>query len=1147
MLRTTGLLLLALSLVPTLWAAPSKEVEPSAVMLRYPDVGPEHIVFRYAADLWLVPKAGGSAQRVTSAPGGESFPRFSPDGQRIAFLAGYDGGSEIYVMPSQGGVPKRLTWHPAQEILCGWTPDGQHILFSSDQASGLSRAPKFFTVPADGGPVRELPVPYGSFGDLDASGDWVVYTPTLREFRTWKRYQGGMAQDLWLFHLRTKESRRLTDWIGTDAQPMWFGAKVLFVSDRGADGILNLWSVDTESGASEQLTFFTDFGARFASGGASEVVFENGGKLYLYDVAQKALSTVDVAIPGDRPNLRSERRDVSSLVQSVASGPTGKRALVEARGELFDVPAKEGARRLLTGTSGIAERSPAWSPDGRYVAYFSDASGEYELTLRRVDGAAFEGSDASGERRLTELGPGFRYGTQWSPDSAKLSFSGHDGGLWIYHLDLADPAGGRLESIGTNPDGRPLAHSWSATSDWVVWSQRHSSSRLDALYLRDVAAGETHEVTSGRFDDSGPSFDPEGKYLYFTSSRTFEPIYGDLERTWIYANTRQLMAATLRADVAHPTAPKDPEEKITEDEITEEKVDDEKPTEEKTDDAPAGDTDESETEAEASGDGETKDEDAKKDETKAEDKPKSLAIDLAGFEGRIVELPVPPGNLFGAAGVTGGVLFLRRANTGAGRSGADTALERYDLEEREVKEVLSPVSTYEVAAKGDRVLVRSGQSWGFVAPKPGQKLEDKLLLDGLAVDIDPRAEWRQMLVETWRLFRDFFYEPTLHGLDWPAVLERYTAALVDATSREDLHFLTGEMMAELNVGHAYNRTPPGGLVDGKPATPVGLLGADFAVEQGAWRVQRIVGGEVGETDGRSPLAEPGVAVAVGDWILAVNGRAPATDRPLEASLEGLAGQVTRLVVNDAPTRDGGEREVLVTPLSSEAGLRYRAWVADRRAAVHRLSGGRVGYVHVPDTGVNGQTELVRQFYGERHRPALLVDERWNGGGQIPTRFIEMLNRPVTNYWAVRHGEDWTWPEMGHFGPKAMLINGWSGSGGDAFPFYFRQAGLGLLFGRRTWGGLVGISGNPQLVDGTGHAIPTFGFYETDGTWGIEGWGVEPDVEVMDDPTALANGGDPQLEAAVAHLLAELEAKPPSRPARPASPNRSGMGIDPKDR
>ncbi len=1113
-----GLVALALGLLAVDARA---EVEPSAVLLRYPDISDSQVVFRYAGDLWLVPKEGGTALRITSAEGPESFPKFSPDGSQIAFMAGYQGGTDLYVMPTAGGVPRRLTWHPSQPMLCGWTPDGERLLFWSSEASGIQRAPRLFSVPVVGGPPEPLPLAYGTFGSIDASGEWLAFTPITREFRTWKRYQGGMAQDIWLFHLGTYESRRLTDWSGTDAQPMWWGRKVVFVSDRGDEHVLNLWSIDIDTNETEQLTFFEDFGVRFASMGPADVVFENGGKLYRFELATKRLIPIEVSIPGDRPRLLPERHDVSDLVQSVVPGPTGKRVLVEARGELFDLAAEEGSRRLLTGTSGVAERDPAWSPDGRFAAYFSDRSGEYELTLRRIDGRPFPGSDEHGERRLTDLGPGYRYMIRWSPDSSKLAFSGHEGALWIWHLDLEAPGGGRLEEVGRSPDGRPIDARWSATSDWLAWGHRHSASRLWAVYLRDVPAAETHEVTSGTFNDWEPTFDPEGKYLYYLSVRHFAPIYADLDRSWIYTNSVVPMAVPLRGDVAHPLAPKDAEEK----------------SEESSDAEPEN----GDGKAEEGGDEAQGEEESESEESEA----KRLVIELDGFEARAVRLPATPGNLRATAAVKGGLLYLREPNTGA--DGGEQVLERYDLEKRETQTVLSGVNSYALAASGDRALVRAGRRWGMIGTGAGQKLEKTVDLARLTVEIEPRAEWAQMLRDTWRIFRDFFYDEGLHGLDWPAVYERYAAALADATSREDLHFLTGEMMAELNVGHAYNRTPPGGLMPTREAEAVGLLGADLVLENGAYRIDRILAGEPAETDGRSPLGEPGTDVRTGDYVLAVNGRSVDVSRPFEAAMVGTAGRPTWLTVSDDPSGNGEERRVLVTPLSSDASLRYRDWVADRRRRVHELSGGKVGYLHVPDTGVGGQNELVRQFVAQRHLPALLIDERWNGGGQIPTRFIELLNRPVTNYWGVRHGEDWEWPEMTHQGPKAMLMNGSSGSGGDAFPYYFRQAGLGKLLGTRTWGGLVGISGNPRLVDGTAHAVPTFGFYSREGQWAIEGWGVDPDIEVIDDPTALAGGGDPQLEAGVRHLLEELERNPYRRPARPASPDRTGFGIDPTHR
>ena len=531
------------------------------------------------------------------------------------------------------------------------------------------------------------------------------------------------------------------------------------------------------------------------------------------------------------------------------------------------------------------------------------------------------------------------------------------------------------------------------------------------------------------------------------------------------------------------------------------------------------------------------------DESDGETEP--TRIDLEGFESRVQLLPLDPGGFGNLVGLEGGLAYLRQGDEG-------NSLMRYEMGEDEAKQVLDKSGGFSLTADGKRLFVSSGSKFGFIDPAPGQTLEDTLDLSGLRLVSDPRAEWRQMLTETWRLFRDFFYDAGMHGLDWPAVRERYTAALVDATSHEDLLFLTGEMMAELNVGHAYNARNGRSPAARGTGSSAGLLGADLVLEPGgadagAYRIERILSGGPYDADARSPLDLPGLDVREGDYVLAVNGVPVDASRSFHAAMLGTGGEPTELLVNDRPDMSGEPRRVIVEPIRSDATLRLRDWIHRNRVRVDELSGGRIGYVYVPDTGQNGQNELMRQFLGQRHKDALLIDERWNGGGQIPTRFIELLDRPVTNYWAVRHGEDWTWPPLGHRGPKAMLINGWAGSGGDAFPYYFRQSGLGSLIGRRTWGGLVGISGNPSLIDGTGHSIPTFGFYELDGTWGIEGHGVDPDIEVMDDPTELARGADPQLEAGVAHLLEQLEQTPTAGVARPAGPERSGSGIPDDER
>ncbi|MEM7308192.1 MAG: PDZ domain-containing protein [Planctomycetota bacterium] len=1110
--------------------AAEAQVRPDAVLLRHPDVSAEHIVFRFADDLWLVAKEGGVARRLTTAPGNESFPKFSPDGSTVAFLGGYDGGSDLYTLAIEAGAPERVTYHPDQEVLCDWTPDGEGLLYWSSEVSGIGRAPKILRVPAGGGQPEALPVPYGTFGSIDETGTWLAYTPYSREFRTWKRYRGGRAPDVWLYNLKTNEALRVTDSPANDQLPMWHGAELIFSSDSGEEGVFNLYSFDTRTRETTALTDFRDVDVKFPSIGPEDVVFEAGGKLYRLDLTQESRPAipVEVLLPGERPELRPRSRDVSALVAGGAVGPGGVRVALEARGDVFTVPVDEGITRNLTASSGVAERSPAWSPDGRWMAYFSDRSGEYELTVQRADGKPFEGANEHGERRLTSLGAGWKDSITWSPDSKKLAVGTSHGVLYLCDFET-----GATEKIHENHQGFPLNVDWSHDAAWLAWSHRHPDARQSAIYLHDVANAATHVVTSGMFDDSGPTFDRSGDFLYFSSSRTFEPVYADLDTTWIYANTRNLCAVPLRADVENPFAPENQEEEVEEDE-----AEDEDESEEGSESEADADAEEPEPEDEGDADaeGETEGEEEEADEP--------LAIDLEGFESRVMILPAESGRIGGLLGAEGKVLFVRAPRTGA--DGQGSQLCYFDLAEGETKTVLSGrIETYRLAAKGTKIAVSTGAGVGVVDLAPGQTLEPADL-SGLVATVDPRAEWRQLLRDAWRLYRDFFYDPGLHGVDWNAVGERYARALDDATSRGDVHWLIGEMMSELNVGHAYNSPPMDGMPQAGRARPTGLLGCDWELADGAYRIARIFDGGY-DADARSPLAAHGVDANEGDYLLAVNGRPVDPGRAVYAAFEGTAGRPTVLTLCAAPSADGSEREVVIEPMASESSLRYRAWVADNRAKVEELGGGRVGYVHVPDTGLNGQNELMRQFLAQQHKDALLIDERWNGGGQIPTRFIELLDRPVTNHWALHAGEEWDWPPVGHRGPKAMLINYSAGSGGDCFPYYFRQRGLGKLIGMRTWGGLVGISGNPSLIDGASPTVPTFGFFELDGTWGVEGYGVPPDIEVIDNPAEMQGGRDPQLITAVEHLLEELEGWSFQPRVRPASADRRGAGVAPADR
>jgi tricorn protease len=929
---------------------------------------------------------------------------------------------------------------------------------------------------------------------------------------------------------------------------MWHGHELVFLSDRGSTGRLNLWAYDVQKKTTVAITDFSDADVRFPSIGPEDVVFEHAGKLHRYEFATSRTVALDIAIPGDRPTLRPQTLDLSNNIASVRVGPNAKRLVVEARGEIFSVPVEEGVTRNLTASDGVAERTPAWSPDGLWIAYASDRTGEYELYVRRADGQSFKWADQGElvpEHAITRIGAGWKYGPSWAPDSKSLAFCNNAGELW--HVVLEN---GALKKLATNPQGDPFGVDWSRDSRWLTWSHRHSTSRLNALYLYDLSKGELHEMTSGRFDDREPTFDRDGDWLYFASSRTFEPIYSDFDETWIYTNASNLLAVALRKDVKSPFLVDDASESKPD-----KKGDDKKDEKgkDKSDDAKK-DGDKSDSKKDDSKDDDKSDKDADKP-------PKPVEIELDGFESRILALPVDTGELSNLQGSKGKVFYLRNPRVGAGDGGSKakgkkggSELAMFDMhaerKEREEKTIVGGVRSYELAAKADKLLVATTDGDYFVIPpKPEQKLENKVDLSHVEATIDPRHEWDQILADAYRIMRDYFYEPSMHGSDWHAIYERFRGALGDATSRDDLHYLLGEMISELNIGHAYNSGGPG-IPEAPPkGRAAGLVGCDWKLEQGAYRIAHILAGNPSEADARSPLAQPGVDAHEGDWLLAVNGAPVDANSDVYAAFLGTSDkEPVELTLNGAPIADGHERRVVVTAIPDEGGLRYRAWVEHNRALVDEMSKGRIAYVHVPDTGTRGQNELVRQFMGQFQKDALLVDERWNSGGQIPTRFIELLDRPVTNFWALRHGDDWVWPQVGHRGPKAMLINGSSGSGGDAFPYYFRQAQLGPLIGMRTWGGLVGLSGNPEFIDGSSITVPRFAFYEKDGTWGVEGYGVAPDIEVIDDPALMAHGEDPQLIAGVQNLLKQLENWKFDKPTRPGSPDRhNGGGVAPSDR
>lgn len=1216
---------------------PAGTRQPPAGMLRFPDVSATRIVFTYANDLWLVPRDGGTAIPLASPPGLELFPRFSPDGGTIAFTGNYEGNRDLYTIPVEGGIPTRVTHHPETEALSDWTPDGR-LLF---EWGGLSpwRISRLYVVGAAGGLPEALPVPYGYDGAISPDGEWLAYTPTSRDGRTWKRYMGGLASDIWLFHLRTHEARRVTDWAGTDTLPMWHGRDLYYLSDAGPAHRRNIWVHHLDGGGSEQVTFFTDYDVDWPAigpgpDGQGEIVFQLGPDLRLLDLGTRESRVVEVRVPGDAAKVRPRTVDAAEFIQEWQISPTGKRAVVEARGDIWTLPAKHGPPRNLTRSDGAADRDPAWSPDGRWIAWFSDRSGEYQLTLAQSDGKGETRTLTSGLRT-------FPMRPTWSPDSRWIAFTDKGGVLRLFDLEKEE-----LREVDRDPFGQPFGVSWSPDSHWLAYARTLEDQPSSAVFLHDLETGESHQVTRGMFGERSPTFDRKGRWLFWVSSRAIQPVYSDLDTTFVYRGSEVLVAAPLRSDVAWPWLPKSDEEewngeaKDAGGEQEAENGAEENGAEEEAEDAAApappladdpvsgtwegtihgpdpmppeglpftmhlrlagttvtgnirtplqsgelqdgvwdpaarelralvsvpdmpaialtvrleNDSLEGAIEVQdvtytmegrrtATGSQEPEEE-AAADAGKKNGKVVRVEIELEGLEARSFQLPVPRGN-FGRLAVNHKNQLLY-ARLGTGGESRGTGIRLFDLEDekKEEKTVQAGAVNFRISADGKKLLVIRGGRASIRPATAGGSGKD-VRTGGMEVRVDPRREWRQMFVDAWRMERDWFYDPNMHGVDWEAMRERYLPMVEHCASREDLDYVLGHLVAELNVGHAY--VMGGGDGDRAARRSVGLLGCDFALEEGAYRITRIYGGADWDVDARGPLAVPGVDVREGDWLLAVDGMPldPALDP--WAPFQSKAGRTVVLTVSSRPVLDDEAREVLVEPVGSEARLRFRAWVEDNRRRVEEATDGRVGYVYVPSTGIDGQTELFRQFYGQIGKEALIVDERWNAGGQIPTRFIELLNRPATNFWATRDGRDWRWPPDSHQGPKCMLINGPSGSGGDAFPYYFRQAGLGKLIGTRTWGGLVGISGNPVLIDGGRITVPTFAVYETDGTWGVEGHGVEPDIEVVDDPSLMVDGSDPQLEVAIQHMLHELETHNWQPPARPAYPDRSGMGIRPEDR
>ena len=1058
--------------------APAAAQQEDTRLLRFPHIHGDRVVFTYAGDLYTAPVRGGQATRLTSHEGLEIFAKFSPDGRWIAFSGEYAGTRQVYVIPSSGGEPRQLTFYPDvgpmpprggyDHLIMDWTPDGEHILVRANRTPFGQRVGRYYLVDPDGGLEVPLEIPEGGSGaTYDPTGTKLAYTIKSREWRHWKRYTGGRQQEVWLYDLDASTSQRITDFTGTDHFPMWVGDAVYFVSDRGESQKLNLWRYDLDTEQFSQVTSHEDFDVLWPSRGQGGIVYQSGGWIWHYDPEAGSTRKLSITVPGDRPYALPYWKQVGDDVESYDLSPSGNRAVFGARGEVFTVPAEHGNTRNLSETPGERERSVAWSPDGRWLAYLSDATGAYELYVRAADG--------SGEpRQLTSGGESWIYGMEWSPSSEWIAWSDQRN-----RLRAVEVSTGAIREVDRTTGGRLFDYDWAPDSRWLTYSKT-SANTMSAVWLYSFESDRATKVTGDMTDESSPVFDRQGRYLYFVSARDFD--YGDR------GFDARIFVATLQADGPHPFPPRSDEEPAIAD----------------------GD------------DGSGDDEEASSSET-------PVRIDLDGLGDRIMALPdVQPGSYFGLTGTDSGLLYF-----------SNGTVHLYSLDDRSAKPVVEGVQGYVVNADRSKLMFRNRDDYGIVDLQPGQSTDDVLSLRGMELRIDPRVEWAQIYHDAWRIMSDWFYDPGMHGVDWPAMYEKYRPLVDHLAHRTDLDFILAELIAELNVGHAYVNSSP--EMPGPDRVPVALLGAELRADGDRYRIANIFPGENWHENFRSPLTEPGIDVREGDFLIAIDGEEVTTaDNPYRL----LVNKLDRIVrVTVSANADGSSaRTYEVDPVESELGLRYQEWVAENAALVDSLSGGRIGYIHLPNTAFDGHRELYEGFRPLHRKEALILDDRYNGGGFIPEEMALMLDRPILNYWSRRNIDLYSQPGIVHTGPKATLINGQASSGGDAFPYYFRELGLGPLIGTRTWGGLVGISGNPGFVDGGSIAIPAFAFVNEDGEWAVEGQGVEPDIEVIDRPEEIAAGREPIIERAVEYLLRQLEEQEQyERPETPVGPDRGPPG------
>ncbi len=1101
-------------------------------LLRFPDIDGERVVFTYASDLWISPASGGNAVRLTAHPGMEVFAKFSPDGKYIAFTGQYDGDEQVYVVQATGGEPKQLTFYPAKGPLTprwgydnqvlGWTNDGKSIVFRSQRDSYTLPISKLYTVPMTGGAATALPMPEAGSGDYSPDGKQMVYSPRTRDFRSEKRYGGGQANTLYIYDLATSDAKKISEGVRASRDAMWIGDKVFYNSDK--DGKFNLYAYDVPSGKTAQVTNFKDWEVRWASSDdQNRIVYERNGELEIFDTKSNKPTKLNISVADDGVYKRPRTVNALQVLENIALSPKGERVLFGARGDIFSVPAEKGATRNLTHSSSAHDKYPRWSPDGSRIAFVSDRSGEEEIWTAAQDGM-------SEPIQLTNGGTAMRYAPEWSGDGKRIAFSDKDGKVYIY--TFADKS---LRQIADSPNGQVNDYEWSPKGNFLAFSMNDkpssNSGGFNSVYIYDVNANKLNRVTDPMFNAQNPTFDPSGDYLYYLSDREFAPQISSIEFNFAANRETLVYAMALRKDVKNPFPPESDEVTIA----PEAKL---MPTDKLNPPTAPNPIDEKQPSPTASVSptpattGTPNADAAKKNAPNV----KPETIDFDGISSRVTRVLLPADNYGGLTAKTGHLLYLVGSAFYYGRaSDRPTSLRIFSMKDRKETILMEAVGTYSLSSDGSKVIVGSGGGFTLMDAVPqGVTSKKTVSTAGMTTEINPQEEWNQIFNEVWRRYRDWFYVPNMHGYDWAKIREQYKTWLPYVAHRSDLNYVISEMISELATQHSYIE---GGDFNTPSRARVALPGARFEVDKSAnrYRISKIYDGQNEEEIYRSPLREVGVNAGIGDYILQINGENVTADKDIYQYLRNKADAPVILTVNSTANLSGA-RQISYRPLTDEGNLIYLDWVAANRSRVAQMTNGRVGYIHIPDMGANGIREFIKWYYPQLDKEGLVVDVRANGGGNVSRMLIERLRRKVLgiNYARTTDAAT-TYPDAVFNGAMVAILNENSSSDGDIFPYMFREAGLGTLIGKRSWGGVVGISNRGGLIDGGGVSVPEFGLVNTKGEWVIEGYGVDPDIEVENDPKSVIAGKDPQLERAVQEVLKKMSANPTKLPSRPAAP------------